>query len=387
MNYSDHDLAEIKNRLEQRNEPTKLTPNTVRSYISRLKAYCGKQPISTKCLTDFEKVKEYLNSFGEDKKSNKNVTFNAFLCIVSEFYKDTPLMEMYSELHKQEFQKTRQNYFKKPDEEVVEKISEVGFTYDKVYQAFDASCMKTSMIEKVEKQNEWNDVLTHICLCFYTYLPPLRHGEIASLSFSNEHDNWIDFENNNLVIRNHKTVSTYGCKKIDMPTGLREELLRHRDRIYSEWVFCQFADREKRVVDNKINDILQRALGKGIGSRILRSVYVSTVLNTANAVYREEVARIMGHSINTQTTIYSQFDPTLHPQNTPEETEDNDSESREPEFFTYPHVSSPPIQLEEGLQLQDYFCINLKKFVVRIDKKLIGNISDILIDDYGVTIL
>lgn len=187
---------------------------------------------------------------------------------------------------------------------------------------------------KTKLNNKFNKYdVYYVLLCLYTMLPPLRSQDYCD-SFllydsSNEKEiednmmilkecNYLCLKNKKLYINKSKTSKHYGSKIIDIPDELIQILTNFKNKSNSTYVIC--STKNKYVTTNNFVPLFKEALnGHSASSSTMRKIFISEKVVDSNMKpeERKEVARIMGHSISTQSNTYSKYSKLLH-------TNDND---------------------------------------------------------------
>lgn len=129
-----------------------------------------------------------------------------------------------------------------------------------------------------------------LLLRLYTELPPLRLTDYKQLRYDDDgSNNYV--EGNTLVFRRYKTAKKYGTNVVDIPPRITKMIRALQQHAASDRVF---------TID--IEYALRTTLHMTINT--LRKIYVSDILPTKSAEERNNIARIMGHSLSTQINVY-----------------------------------------------------------------------------------
>lgn len=158
-----------------------------------------------------------------------------------------------------------------------------------------------------------NQDIKLLLLGFYHYLPPLRQNEIINClawgSSDNKEDNYIDWDNKKLVVRNHKTYQTYSNKVIDLPEELLSLINRVRSKIPGgKYLLCRHngAKNESSNVSHIIASIFS-VHNKRVTCNILRKCLISERIKDASADEKAKLASICGHNTTTQYIDYGVY--------------------------------------------------------------------------------
>jgi len=178
------------------------------------------------------------------------------------------------------------------------------------------------------------DYQAFLLLSLHYLLPPLRpqdwiNSKIVFLDndtdirkYAERNGNFIDMTNKILVVADYKTVMTHGIRII--PFGeLSAQFGGILNDIIIRWLELNggkpylFTTREDHpIAEQNITKIFDKILIKGnkTNATELRNLFISEKIVDANISleHRERLAYIMGHTIQTQTFIYSKYSSCLH---------------------------------------------------------------------------
>lgn len=179
-----------------------------------------------------------------------------------------------------------------------------------------------------------NNYQVYLLFSLYYLLPPLRpqdwiNAKIVRLSpdtdlveYAQENGNIIDMTTHNLVVADYKTVLTHGVRVIPF-NGLSEEFgILLADIIEKYLVISRNASylfttkKGQPIAEQNITKIFAKALinDKPTNATELRNLFISEKIIDENLSLdrRKRLAYIMGHTIQTQTFIYSKYSQFLH---------------------------------------------------------------------------
>ena len=178
----------------------------------------------------------------------------------------------------------------------------------------------------VSKRDEWKarlsaefskDDIYYLIGCCYTYIPPLRTQDwINSLYFEDaghliksnpDKVNYFCQKTKTLYLSKYKTEKAYGERKVAIPDELCEALRTFHQKTGSDYVIC--TPTKKQYLQNGFHRDMTKAVGEGIGSSMLRNIFISE--NVADKCLtgseRLQIANDMGHSVATASVRYSKF--------------------------------------------------------------------------------
>jgi hypothetical protein len=264
-------------------------PVTVGQYIQRLRAINGNAPLtSMKFLMDFDAVTKKIDSM--DKAFSTKTSYYTAICAVLSMY------PKYSKLYKRYVEKTMSNARQLKDEvdtnqknekqkDSIVPLKEIIEVRTRLKKEYDASDTIDSKV--------WDKYLAYILLCLYTMTHPRRNKDYSEMWFCLDDGKTLDDKNKNyyipsqrkFIFNNYKTSTTYGQQVLPVPDDLVKVLNEYIDTYQS----VIEADYEKQHIfpllvhlsgsringTNGITRLLNKAIGKKIGSGALRHIYVS----------------------------------------------------------------------------------------------------------------
>lgn len=168
-------------------------------------------------------------------------------------------------------------------------------------------------IKKVVSYDELMDLLPklsgqeQLMLALYTLMPPKRgdFGRVKLLTKEEVKDtqesNFLDVNNFDLTIRDHKTRDTFQYIKEKLPQEVKKLLRKSLKETPRRWLFITPAGHEYK--DNEaftkwVRGVLTPHFGKTVGIDALRHAYISE-FHKGSKTYadQKEVASKMGHSV------------------------------------------------------------------------------------------
>ena len=174
---------------------------------------------------------------------------------------------------------------------------------------------KLLLCEKFTKQD-----VAYLVLSLYTMLPPMRGEDYfnsmiyvdSSKAKIKPGENYCCIKQSMLFINKHKTVKDekIGVKNIAIPIELLKIIKSFNDKSKSTYLIC--TENKKKFSQSNFSHLLKTLIG--CSTSMIRKIYDSDVVIDGNMPLkqRKEVANIMGHSLTTQTMVYSRFSKLLH---------------------------------------------------------------------------
>ncbi len=313
----------------------KIKDSSIRSYLLNIKKISKELFKSDKpsilYFIDFLSIHEYINNM-KSIASRKNMTTSILVLIKSYSYEsnDKPIssdiITMYINYHK-ELSKEQDNSYL--DNIKTEREKDNWISGD------DISIKISSLQDSINNDKNKNTrkyvdkVQQHLVLSLYTLLPPLRNDyaivkilDIVNNSTPKEIDydtldmsyNYIDINNNMLLLCKYKTDKFYGIKKINIPKELMDIIIRwekikkdyFKDRLIHSFLLLNTTNATSMKYNTLTKYINKIFYPKKISTTLLRKIYLSEkypVVSTFRQM--QEDSYIMGHNIEMAKKIYS----------------------------------------------------------------------------------
>lgn len=227
--------------------------------------------------------------------------------------------------HKPSYKRVYQYWNEKLHEfniELDEKKGEMSLKQEKNWEKWEyVEKKKLELEEDVKKfcgnklisRKQFNRLLQYVVLSLYTCIAPRRNKDyqemyvIKKLTPKKDKDkNYYDYENKQLVFNTYKTSKKYGQQIIDISDNpellyalecfLKHHPLRKR-RMSRNTQFRLLVNNDGSPLPsvNSITRLLNRALGKNIGSSMLRHIYLTSKYKDVNKEMAND-ANNMAHS-------------------------------------------------------------------------------------------
>ena len=185
--------------------------------------------------------------------------------------------------------------------EKTEKQKENWITWEQVIAARDA--LKEKNTEEAERQ--------YVALSLYTMVPPRRNRDylemnvVARMNKKKTDRNLLVMNKKSMrfVLNQFKTDKTYKQQIVKVPKDL-EAVLRRYLAMHTEQLGPLFGT---GLNSNYMTNLLNSALGKNVGSSMLRHVFVSHFTTPEDKAIIEKMfatADAMAHSMTTQQGVY-----------------------------------------------------------------------------------
>ena len=166
---------------------------------------------------------------------------------------------------------------------------------------------------------QYDKLLQYVVISLYTDIPPRRNEYldmyvVKKLPANAETNrNYYDMSTKKFIFNKYKTSKTYGQQILDIPESLQftlELFIKHHPLAKSklkEFKLLVKSDGTPLNTVNSITRILNRVIGKRVGSSMLRHIYITSKFGD-NIKELQEVAKDMGHSTQEQQGTYYKVD-------------------------------------------------------------------------------
>jgi len=173
----------------------------------------------------------------------------------------------------------------------------------------------------------------YLLISLYYLLPPLRpqdwiNSRLVRLAegtnlekYAKEKGNIIDMTSRTLVVVDYKTATTHGTRMIpfnELSEANGKKLVevienwlnnnRNKEYLFTTKDGTPIAEQNITKIFNKVN-----IDEENITATKLRNLFVSEKLEKVTVERRQRLAHIMGHTLMTQTFVYSKYNRDLHP--------------------------------------------------------------------------
>lgn len=185
-------------------------------------------------------------------------------------------------------------------------------------------------ISKIRKYGlrELREYQKYMILALYVMIPPLRGQEYLDAIilkvvdvpvnykriYELTHKNLFDIKNNKFIVRYHKTFDTHGVKVIDFNQELSNIVEKWVELTGSQILIPNLESGNERsgfnepMAQTALTELMFRIFAPNkISTSMLRKIYISDVVKNMSAVERKKLAKIMGHTLESQEFIYNKF--------------------------------------------------------------------------------
>lgn len=252
-----------------------------------------------------EKLDEYVNKTqGRLEKDKLSIhAKDSYVSAIGAIFRHTPgmiqnqhvLYQKWLDIHKEVREPISKKY----------KSNKPTVRQEKAYMPFEE-------LEKLRDSFEKGSDI-RLLISLYTMIPPVRSDYYKVKIYKDEKfipeddTNFIVLNNKPYIgLRKYKTSKTYNTIKINIPKNLEKEIKDSLNRKPREYLFVQKNKKpfEKPNSFNKqMNRLLKDKVNENFSLTAFRHIYITRrdlKLEEKSGLERDEVAKIMGHSIATQ---------------------------------------------------------------------------------------
>ena len=280
-----------------------LTDSSVALYVRNLEKLNDNKPLKNlNFLKKVDKVLEYIKDYAESTKRSFIIAICSVLNLDTTTKAKKKLYDTYFQMMITKNKEINAEYAKNKKSK---KEEENWMSWKEVVDVW-----KT--LEK-ETLKSYDSLLQFVVLSLYVLIPPRRNDYqdmyIIKGMPQNEEDNYLDVDKWEFVFNRFKTVKKEGKVVIRVPDDLRvilENYLKcHPLYKGKKGVFPFLVDSEGKPISkvNGITRLLAKSLGVGVGSSLLRHIFISDKFGDSSKE-SAKIAGEMSHSVGTQQTVY-----------------------------------------------------------------------------------
>jgi len=297
-------MDDIKKNI--RKARSNISDNSLNAYISNIKKVFKEvfnNDIDIKHFNKFIKVKKYLETL--TPATRKNVMTAIMVLLKANNVKKNTLNK-YEKYYSSLIEDYENNYDNqvKSDKENKNWISFIELQ-DKI-KDLENKINKYDMSKLTKSQQDI--IQQHLLLLLYTEIPPIRNDYAQMKVYHNKEikgENYINLKKKIIILNKYKTSKTYGEKKIDIPDNIIKLIKRWIDITGNEYLLINIRD-QNPMTNNGLTKYLNKIFKpKKVSTTLLRKLYLSEkypVIHNRKDMKKD--AYIMGHSIDTQQSIY-----------------------------------------------------------------------------------
>jgi hypothetical protein len=307
-----------------------VAESTATAYVKTLYMLNNKAPF--KNLSFLKDTAEVEKKVAEYKPNTQKSILTSITSVLS-LWKDKPT---YKKVYTFYFEKMMGKAKEMKDGEVEGEKSETQkdnwLSWEEVSQKRDdlQKAVGDFMSQKHLTTHQYETLLKYMVLSLYTEVPPRRNQDYmdmwvvigkksVAVDSLPKDKNYLVIEGKTpkqFVFHKFKTAKTYGTQTLPIPSSLAEvitQFLKHHPNIQgtnsktTEFKFLVSADGTPITAVNAITRILNKVMGKKVGSSLLRHIYLSSKYGDEFREMKED-AEAMGHSVQEAQHTYIKTD-------------------------------------------------------------------------------
>jgi len=265
----------LNNIFEQRDKP--ISDSSKKLYTRNLMKLNNDQPITN--FFFFKEPKNILNMI-KDYKPTTQRSYIIAICTVLKNSKHQDLYNIYFEML------SNFNNQLKVRTDKSEKQEKNWLSNDNIDKISNE--LKSKVVKKVRNKEEYNILLNYLVLSLYTLHPPRRNIDYSlmkiSSSMNDDKFNYLDMDKEQLIFNNYKTQGKYNSvivsinnevmKVISLYLSNHPEKSKLKNKNYNVHFLKSFYNEDIKA-SQEITRILNKILGKNIGSSMLRNMYLT----------------------------------------------------------------------------------------------------------------
>jgi len=291
-----------------RADRSNIKENSLNAYVSNIRKVfieLFNNDIDVKHFNQFVKVRKYLESL--TPATRKNIAI-AIVILLRAYKVRKSILNKYKKYFEELSIEYENNYNKQLKSAKDEKNWITKEEIDTRLKELESKISKMDM-ENLSK-NDKDIIQQHLVVSLYIgeHIPPMRN-DYAGMKISKgplEDGNYINMKTKQIILRQYKTEKTYGEKKIDIPAhiyDLIERWIKYNPSGYLLANIKQFDPMTKNGLTKYIYKIFRP---RKVSTTILRKVYLTTKYPVIyNRKDMKDDAYVMGHSVDTQQSIYT----------------------------------------------------------------------------------
>jgi integrase len=270
--------------------------------------------------TDAQKIIDIIKSYPEKQQKSYIYAVKLIYDNLQTKFKTDAVTKLYN------------NYYEKVSEEytnlltmqeatsqqLIKQISPEEF--DEVYEHY-----KTIYdVNTITDDENYVDSLKYLIISLYKYIPPLRPQVYLNTTFEEFEEtypdlNVIDLDSKTILIKSAKTLKRGKTQVVQIPKPLISLISAIHDKYNTVYLITQLSNVNEPMSNDNFSHIFSRmffdVIGREISPNNIRNSFVSDLIDEkglTNTDERRKIAKVMGHSVNTQNNIYSKYSTLVH---------------------------------------------------------------------------
>ena len=290
----------------------KIAESSSMLYIKNLWTLNNKVPFNNLAfLKNSDTIEELLSKYADNTKK----TFLSSIVSVLSLFKDKATYKKIYEHYYNAMMAKATDMKKEESDEKTEKQSDNWMEWADIKK--NVETLREEVLKfannKLITPKQYNSLLSYLILSLYTEIPPRRNADYSEMyvvgKWTDKLDNtknYYDVATNTMVFNKYKTAKKHGQQIVDVKTSpiLTDAINMfikhspiHKGKISknTEFRFLTYEDGSPLSAVNSITRVLNKALGKKIGSSMLRHIFLS---NKYDIKDMKDTADAMGHTVN-----------------------------------------------------------------------------------------
>lgn len=232
--------------------------------------------------------------------------------------------EAVTKLYNDYYEKVSENYtnlltMQQPTEAQAERFvttEEINEVYDHYKTIYD--------VNKITDDENYSDAMKYLIISLYKYIPPVRPQTYYNTTFEEYEDeypelNIIDLDSRTILIKSGKTLKAGKVSILPIPKNIIDLIEYIKNKYNTKYLLTKLGNETEPLTHQNFSEIFSRmfkdVIGREISPNNLRNSFVSNLIDTVgleNTKERQQIAKVMSHSVNTQNNIYSKYAKVIH---------------------------------------------------------------------------
>lgn len=232
--------------------------------------------------------------------------------------------EAVTKLYNDYFEKVSENYtnlltMQQPTAQQAERFvtpEEINEVYEHYKTIYD--------VNKITGDENYTDDMKYLIISLYKYIPPVRPQTYYNTTFEEYEDqypelNILDLDSRTILIKSGKTLKAGKVSVLPIPKNVIDLIEYIKNKYNTKYLLTKLGNVNEPLTHQNFSSIFERmfydVIGREISPNNLRNSFVSNLIDTVgleNTKERQQIAKVMGHRVNTQNNIYSKYSSVIH---------------------------------------------------------------------------
>jgi integrase len=280
----------------------------------------GKEYNSLRFNKDAQKIIDKLQTYPEKQQKQYIYAVKLIYDNLDQKFKTETVTKLYNDYYEQ----VSENYtnlltMQQPTGQQVARF----VTLDEINQVYDH--YKTIYeVNKITGDENYSDDMKYLIISLYTYIPPVRPQTYYNTTFEEYQDqypelNIIDLDTKTILIKSGKTLKAGKVSILPIPMNVIELIEYIKNKYNTKYLLTKLGNVNEPLSHQNFSSIFSRmffdVIGREISPNNIRNSFVSNLIDTVGletTPERKRIAKILGHSINTQNNVYSKYSNRIH---------------------------------------------------------------------------